>query len=448
MNSQPGLMSVIQKSALVFKLGFIGFLILVLLIPMSMIGDLIREREASSSEAENEIMGTWGGPQVVGGPVVSVPCTLVENKKTWIVWTHFLPETVAYDGHLTPKMLNRGIFQVPVYDGELHVSGAFAKPNVLALVPDADKIMWEKAVISFGVSFPRSIRDAFQMQWGNQSLTFGPGGGNLEFLGSHVQAKLPDMNQVSGDETIPWSVDLKLAGGKSLSFLPLGKQTRASLSSSWTNPGFGGAYLPEHRELGKDGFKANWSVLYLGRNHPQQWRSDMNAVQYLDGNAFGVDLLLPVDIYTMSDRSVKYASLFIFLTFTAFFLFEILNRMRIHPFQYMMVGLALCIFYLLLLSLSEQLPFGLAYVLASGAITIMVTGYSASVLKQRRRAAVMAVLLMGIYGFLFVLLQLSELALLLGSLGLFAIMALVMMLTRNLDWYAWSQPETAHPEQA
>jgi len=447
MHSQPNFTTTMARHGLIFKLAFIGILILVLLIPMSMIYGLINERKSSRSEAVYDILANWGGEQTVGGPVISIPCQVTDRHKTKVVWTHFLPETLFYEGLVDPKILNRGIFRTPVYQAKIAMKGVFNKPAVEALVPEAVTILWDKAVISLGISDPRAIRNVGKMDWNGKTLQFGPGNGSLEFLGSHIQAPLPNLQNLASDSPINWSLDLNLAGGKRLYFLPLGKETKANMSSTWLEPGFSGAYLPEHREINDEGFKSSWSVLHLGRNHPQEWRSDALPHIYLSDNAFGVDLLLPVDIYTMSTRSVKYAVLFIFLTFTAFFLFETLNRLRIHPIQYLMVGMALCIFYLLLLSLSEYLPFSLAYFLASSGVTCIITAYSASVLKKRRRAGVMVVLLGCVYGFLFVLLQLSELSLLLGSLGLFVIMALVMALTRNIDWYApGPKQEAAQPK--
>jgi inner membrane protein len=243
-----------------------------------------------------------------------------------------------------------------------------------------------------------------------------------------------------GDAAIPFRLNLSLNGSGGLSFAPLGAQTTVKLTSPWPDPSFFGTFLPAERKVTRDGFEATWQVSYYGRNFPQQWTSQTAESCLTPANAesslFGVNFLSGIDAYRNTERAIKYGVLFIVLIFAAFFLFELLAALRIHPFQYAVVGAALCLFYLGLLSLSEFIPFGSAYLATAGATTLLICFHSAKMLKSGARTFIVAGLLAGIYGFLFVALQLQDYALLLGTGGLFAVLAVVIWLTRNIDWYA------------
>ena len=248
----------------------------------------------------------------------------------------------------------------------------------------------------------------------------------------------------------PFSFELTIAGTESLRFLPLGAVTRVNLESDWPSPRFTGAFLPEQRTVADSGFAATWRVLDLGRGYPSEWkRSDglyqqqaysasAMAIQPFQSATFGLDLLVPIGVHEASMRAVKYAVLFLALTFVTYFLFEVFATMRLHALQYLSVGLANCMFYLLLLALGEHIGFGLAYLTSTTASIILLGGYSAAILKSWRRAAPMIALLTAVYGYLYATLLAEDFALLGGTLGLFAILAAFMYLTRNVDWYAVS----------
>lgn len=209
--------------------------------------------------------------------------------------------------------------------------------------------------------------------------------------------------------------------------------TLVRIQSKWNTPSFDGAFLPDKRTIDKDGFSATWTILHLNRNFPQQWKDN----EYLIADwSFGVDLLFPVDQYQKSYRSAKYAIMFIALTFLTFFFSEVLNKIRVHPIQYLLIGFALCIFYSLLISLSEHIGFGLAYLIGSIAIITMITAYSASILKDKILTALVSFILIALYVFLFTILQLEAYSLLMGSIGLFIVMSVIMYLSRNVDWYS------------
>jgi inner membrane protein len=219
----------------------------------------------------------------------------------------------------------------------------------------------------------------------------------------------------------------------------VGKETRVSLSSSWPSPSFIGSYLPLSHEVTNAGFQAKWNISYFGRGYQQYWKSDKvnypNLQDSMLNSSFGVKLLLMVDHYHKTLRSVKYAVLFILLTFVAFFLFEILSKIKVHPFQYLLIGFAMSIFYLLLLSISEHLDFSYTYIIASVATIALITGYSSWILMQKKKSLVVALLLILLYAFLYILLQIEDYALLVGTLVLFIILGIVMIVTRKIDWY-------------
>ena len=238
-------------------------------------------------------------------------------------------------------------------------------------------------------------------------------------------------------ESLPFEMHLTLNGSRSLRLAPAGVNNDVQLTSTWPDPSFQGGFLPTEREVGPNGFRARWQISYYGRSYPQRWteRNPLNAAG-VDSSLFGVDLVPALDSYRYVERSIKYGMLFIALMFTAFFLFEILSAVRIHPFQYALVGIALCLFYLGLLALSEIFSFSIAYWAGAAAASLMIALYSAKALQSTGRAYLVAIGLALVYAFLFVILRLQDYSLLVGTAGLFLVLAIVMFVTRNVDWYA------------
>jgi inner membrane protein len=219
--------------------------------------------------------------------------------------------------------------------------------------------------------------------------------------------------------------------------LPLADSTSVSIHSTWDSPSFIGGHLPETRDVRADGFDATWRISNLGRDLPSRWTSESYQYQQAERSSFGVGLFVPVGMYQLADRATKYAVLIIGLTFVGYFLFEVISRLHLHPLQYLLVGFANTLFYLLLLSFSEHIGFGWAYLVSSVASTMLIGGYSGSILGSRRRAVVIVGMLAGLYGFLYLTLNAENYALLAGSLGLWVILGLVMYLTRGIDWHNW-----------
>ena len=460
------------------KLLIIGLLLAVLFVPSSMVEGLITERAENRDAATDEISSQWGGAQLVLGPVLVLPYTvqMVSIKAgapqaTEVTrYLSLLPDTLATTGTLAPERRHRGIYEAVVYRAGLHVQGAFQAPPLAELGVPAGAVHWNEAFIAVGISDMKGIRNGLTLRWDGQSHGFEPGVasagvlpyGTAPAITTQVSTAANELrrsvNQPNDNEdgsgrsanglsaTIPipdeatltrrhtFAFDLDLNGSTGLLVAPLGRQTSLHLSAPWADPSFIGAFLPTHRTLGAQQFTAAWQVLHLNRNFAQHWRGDGDSPS-VDESTFGVRLLVPVNEYQKTMRAAKYALLPLTLTFLIFFFVEVLNRRRFHPFQYILVGLALVIFYILLLALSEQMPFNAAYGLSALVIVGLITAYAAGTFRHRRLTLITAGVLTLVYSFLFVVLQLQDYALLVGSLGLVMVLAVVMFLSRNVNWY-------------
>jgi inner membrane protein len=424
------------KASITLKLVAIGILVLVLLIPTTMIESLISERESRHSSAINEVSSKWGNDQTIAGPVLTIPYKkFIKGKDkeiiTTIEYAHFLPDEINITGKIFPETRYRGIYKVVVYNAKLQFSGKFHYPEFTDWNIEPQNILWNEAFVSFGIPDMRGIKDSILLQWANnpQPIPFNPGIPIKDLAGSGVSVRVPLNKEVP----LTYAFDLNLNGSKTLNFIPLGKETNIKLDSNWANPSFDGAFLPDKREVTKDGFNATWKILQLNRNYPQQWRG---AEYDVSQSQFGVTLLLPVDEYQKSMRSAKYAEMIISLTFLALFFVEIIVKRRIHPFQYILVGLALCVFYTLLLSFSEHIQFNSAYIVAGIATIAAVTLYSKAIFRHGIATAIMGLIMVILYAFIFVVIQLQDYALLLGSIGLFIVLAILMFLSRKINWYS------------
>ncbi|MDZ7268694.1 MAG: cell envelope integrity protein CreD [candidate division KSB1 bacterium] len=417
------------------RLFIIAGLSLLLLIPAALIIFLIDERKERRDHAILEVSEKWGQSQIIGGPILTIPYQRVVGSSdgktvtTVVEQAHFLPDFLQVSGELTPEIRHRGIYDVVLYQSDLQVTGTFPAPDFDELGIAPKDILWQDAVFALGISDLKGIRETIVIKWNGVEHIANPGIESKDVLLSGISVK-PALQP--GAAAHSFHVALKLNGSGELQFLPVGKETKVKIAAAWGNPSFVGSFLPAARELRHDRFTAEWSVLHLNRNYPQQW---LGPRQELAASAFGVRLLLPIDEYQKTTRSAKYAIMFIALTFLAFFMTEILNRRILHPIQYLLVGFALLVFYTLLLSLSEYLPFNRSYLIASAAVVILISAYTRGMMQSNAIALLIGGILVLLYGFLFVILQLQDYALLLGSIGLFVILALVMYLTRKIDWF-------------
>lgn len=440
----------LQRNALTFKLFAVLFLVLVILIPMDMIHGLVAERMQRRDQAIADITASWGQAQDIVGPVIVIPYTYsiknweerlvdgravsVEVESTQTAEAFFLPADLTIEGTVVPSTRHRGIYEAVVYDGDFQLNGRFTPPDFAELDIPHDAIQWDNAVIAMAVSDLRGTSEMLQVTFAGQTLVFRPGS-RLSGYHSGISVRLPDLRQLGDD--LEFTMDLSLKGSRQIRFAPVAQQNKVNITSPWSSPSFQGAFLPESYTIDADGFDAHWEASWYGRGYPQQSTSRTQPhpnASAITPSLFGVDFIVTVDSYRLVDRATKYAVLFIALIFTAFFLFEILANLRIHPIQYLMVGAALCLFYLAVLSLSEFIPFNTAYWIGVAASSLLIILYSLKVLGSGLRTLVIAAALAIVYTFLFVILQLQDYSLLFGTAGLFVVLALVMYATRNLDW--------------
>ncbi|MDO4703761.1 MAG: cell envelope integrity protein CreD [Tannerella sp.] len=421
------------------KVVLIGVLTLLLMIPMMMIENLIGERERTAENATDEVHQKWSGGQTVLGPVLTIPFKGVVRMDSdgkveqTISIVNVSPETLEITGDIRTEELKRGLYKIVVYHSPIEMKGTFVLPEDLNIPSgNLNDLHLNEAMINIGISDLRGIGEQVTMTFGEQTLVFNPGIPHNQMFSSGVSCKA-DVRALLEGQTISFSVKLELKGSESLYFAPLGKTTSVALTSDCRTPSFTGAFLPDHRDVTGAGFTSDWKVMHLNRNYPQAL-TDSNWNDEVTKSVFGVDMLMPVQHYQKSMRSVKYAMLIILLTFVVSFFVEVLQKKQVHPFQYLLIGLALCLFYSLLISISEHTGFTTAYTVASAMTVSLITCYMAGVLKIKRTALTIGALLACLYVYIFVLIQMETYALLAGSIGLFVILAVIMYVSQRINW--------------
>jgi inner membrane protein len=429
--------SFFKRFLTVFKMLSIAVLILLLLIPLSMVQSTLQERLQRHDTVVREINATWGSEQAVIGPVLIVPfkdvtMNMAGGSGSMVRRAYFLPATFKANGKLKPDdRLHRGIYKTVVYSGTLDLSGSFARPSFEEWKVDQQNILWDEAEVAISITDLRGAREMLRIKLGEQMIPLKPGK-RLEGFEGGAYARIKGLNAMG--DTIPFELSVTINGSRSLRFAPIGVNNEVTLASTWPDPSFQGAFPPSERKVESSGFSARWQVSNYGRSYPQQWIESHAAG--VAASLFGVDLVPALDSYRYVERAIKYGVLVITLLFIVFFLFEVLSSVRIHPFQYALVGIALCLFYLGLLALSEVISFNAAYWIGAAASSLMIALYSAKVLHSAGRACLVAAGLIVVYAFLFVILCLQDYSLLVGTAGLFLVLAILMYVTRNIDWYA------------
>ena len=421
-------------------------LLLFLQIPVLFMASLVSERRTRRDEAGTEIASKWGQRQTLTGPALIVPC-----EKRWAdvdaqghrversTWERLvmLPDSLDVRARLVTETRRRGIYAVPVYRLHATLSGRFVPPDFAKLGVDSSLVDWSRAVLAVGISDPRAIQQQSAVDWNGRRVELEPGSGDFTEAGGGIHAEL-------GLPRAPWgdafSLPLTLNGSQGTFFTPFGRQTRAEVAGDWGHPSFQGAWLPTERTVADTGFRAVWSIPSLGRNFPQAWVRERGPElkAEISGSAFGLEFVSSIDAYRLCDRTVKYAGLFFILTFTSFWLLEVLGSRPLHPIQYALIGAALCLFMLLELSLSEHIGFGPSYAVAALAVVGLIVHYAASALGSTPKALAVGGALGLLYAFHYVVLRNEDYALLLGSLLLFGMLAAVMTLTRRVSWYGAS----------
>ncbi|HEY6900091.1 MAG TPA: cell envelope integrity protein CreD [Puia sp.] len=427
-----------NKNKIILKSFLIGILSLLLLIPTLFIQSLVSERKERQQEALTEISSRWAGSQTVTGPVIGVPymATVTENNNTHPtkLWAYFLPGHLNVTSKIVPERRYRGIYQAIVYTTELQINGSFDSLAVSELGLARESLLWNEATVFLNIGDVQGLKEETYLQFkgagGDNKVVLNAAGQSTEQFKTALSATLPAW-VTSNNGPVGFSAVVSLKGTGDLLFVPVGRETKVEAVSSWPNPSFTGSVLPDLRSVRDSGFVASWKVLALNRKYPQQWKGDTYD---LNNSAFGVDLIVPVDAYQQTTRTVKYAILIIILTFTSFFLIEWIYNRPIHSLQYLLVGFALCIFYTLLLSLSEYLGFNTAYGIAAVATIGLIGWYVGSMLRSSRMSLFIVFLLVVQYAFVFTLIQLQDYALLMGSIGLFLTLAVVMYFSRKIKW--------------
>lgn len=419
------------------KAGIVTALVLLMMLPMLMIKSLVRERAERQQEAIDEVSGKWGGAQTVTGPVVSIPYLVYPTKSSQPQrkYIHILPDQLKVNGELLPQKRNRNLFDVVVYNSRVAISGSFS--NLLADMPQVprENILFNEAFVTVGITDLRGIDEQVLLKWNGETKRFDSSVESSDVVTSGISTRV-NLLSTNPDTAAPTTYDfafsLSLKGSQLLHFVPVGKQTDVTFTSPWRDPSFEGTFLPVSREVSKNGFDARWKVQDLNRPFPQRW---LNKEARLENASFGINLLMPVDGYMKTHRAIKYAVLFVGLTFLLFFFLELKTNVMIHPLQYALVGLALCLFYMLLLSISEHLGYNAAYTIASLMTIGLIGFYADGVLKERKFSMLVTGTLIILYTFIFTVIQLQDYSLLMGSLGLFFTLAMVMYFSRNVNWY-------------
>ena len=432
------------KESVTAKLVFIGILIVVLLIPSSLVDNLITERANRQDEVIRDVSDKWSGSQIIKGPVLIIPYKNQvkymdgNNKETTrdeINNLYVLPDNLHIKAGLTTQLRHRGIFDVAVYNSIVKISGNFSKADLSVLSLTSDQLLLNKARLVFSISDLKGLKNNPTIKAAGQTLKAQPVFDNTPLFGGGLQTAVDLSNAKDSEFDFEYALDLK--GSQELSFLHLGKTTDVEATGTWSNPSFGGRYLPDDSKVDKKGFKANWHMLYYNRPFPQQWINNdtlLSSDKKLGDAVFGIKLRLPVDQYQKTTRTSKYALLIIALTFISLFLTEVIRKQRIHIFNYILIGVAMIIYYSLLLSFSEQIGYNWAYLVASVSTIALVAVFIASLLKNKMAALLFAFILAVFYTFIFVIIQLEDLALMIGSIALFIIVAILMYFSRKINW--------------
>jgi inner membrane protein len=419
-----------------------GSLILVMMIPTLFVSNLVTERELRQKEVVKEVTSKWASEQTIAGPYIFIPYTINEtdkDNKVIIISKHLLllPDNLNVTGSITPEIRPRSIYKVLLYKSNLNNKG-----NFIFRIPkeiSTASLQLQDAKICFGITDFKGIEEKVAINFNNTNYELSPG---LPVNDVDTNGLSAPINLTAADigKSIDFNMQLKLKGSEQLHFVPLSGNSQFILQSTWNNPSFDGNNLPGERKVDDNGFAAKWSINKA--NLP--FGTVLNGTAF-DKNsfAFGVSMLQPADQYAKTMRSVKYAILFIGLTFSLFFIVELMQKKPVHPVQYVLVGLALVIFYTLLLSISEFILFDQAYWIASAATILLITLYAKGHFESWKTASVFAGVLSGLYGFIFILIRLEDTALLVGSIGLFLVLALVMYASRKINWYNTASAKTA-----
>lgn len=440
------------QESITIKLLIIGVLTVALLIPAAWITHLIEERQSRANDVIKEVSKEWSAPQTLSGPILVIPYANGTTEKPELAY--FLPDKLEVRGEINPEELHRGIFEAVVYNSTLAINATFKRPDFKSLNIAEENVQWQNAYMIMCITDLGGIGATPIFSVGGKEVETEPSGTVGVFVRNFQSEQYEDENKSRRRSMIPefsengivarldWTsgadfnstttVKLTLRGSQRLDFVPSGKTTSVSINGTWSDPSFDGKFSPATRKVEDKNFQADWNILNFNRPFARQWTGTGTQ---LTGSEFGVRLLVPVEQYQQSMRTAKYAHLIIILTFVSLFLVEVTRKIRIHPFQYLLIGAALVIYYTLLLSISEQLGFTIAYWIATGATVVLVSLYATSFMKNASMVILLTSLMTVFYAFLFVIILQQDLSLLIGSIGLFLTVAALMYFSRKVTWY-------------
>ncbi len=427
----------LQSNKIMIKAIVTGVLILIMLIPTAFISNLVSEREQRQQQVVAEVSDKWANAQTITGPYIVVPYkdTFVSaDNKTRTTTSNIilLPENLQMNGDVAAEVRPRSIYKVLLYKSSLHANGVFKASIPENIVPD--NLLLNNARLCIGINDFKGVDGPVLMNFNGQALEMNPGLPTKQIDDNGLSAPISlTIDQLKS--AISFDCSLRIKGSRQLNFVPLAGNSKFIIQSAWNNPSFDGNVLPSERTVTDKGFNATWQ--FNKANLP--FGTFLRDFNFQKANfAFGVTMLEPADQYAKTMRSVKYAILFIGLTFSLFFIVELMQKKPFHPVQYILVGIALVVFYTLLLSISEYIDFNIAYLISSLATILLIVLYTKSHFLNWKTASLFGLVLGSLYTFTFVLIQLEDTSLLVGSIGLFIVLAIAMYASRKVNWYQTS----------
>jgi inner membrane protein len=429
--TQSTISTLIDKGKLFFKAVVVFVMAFFLWIPTNIIREVINEREARQREAIEEVSSKWAGRQTITGPILLIPYNgttgngvTPQKKYAW-----FMADQLDITSSVAPQKRHRGIYEVVVYQGDISINAKFNDIKVNQLPVPAENILWPEAKLVLQISdLSRGINEEIFIKWKDSSLLCQPWAESNTDIGDAVYAAVP-LNPDDANTQNVFTTKFSLHGSQQLMFSPAARETKINMTGNWPDPSFTGIKIPETPNESDSGINVNWK--YLNRTTPMVWNDQFINLQ---PSSMGANLIIPVDGYDKTERSVKYALLCIILTFAAFFLIETIYKRNLHLLQYGLAGCALVLFYTLLLSISEYVGFNLAYLIAGVATIGLVTWFVGSIMKSGKLATFIGFVLTVVYGYIFTIIQLQDYSLLMGSIGLFVALAIIMYFSRKLQW--------------
>ena len=466
------------SNSVIVKMGVIFILTLLMLIPLALVNELIVERKNRETLVSSDISVKWGQSQVVTSPIIAVPYKYQEESvekdakgKESVVrtivedWIFLLPENTQVKMQVSPEYLKRGIYQSVVYNSKVDMKGTFSKIDLENLNIPKDAVNWSQAKLVLGIQDVKGVSVAPNLNFAGNSLPMKMNGKLFTLFPNNLVAdvKLTEEEGIASS----FQIQYELKGSKSLNFLPLSNQTKLNITGNWGNPSFNGGFLPDTREVKDSTFTAEWNIPSFARKLPQQWVGESRiydfqnlvlseeTIDYLpelkptatansnliatDKDMVQVNFLAEVNNYQKTTRVAKYGILVIILTFASLFFTEIIKKQRIHIVQYILIGAAMVLFYSLLLAISEHLGFNIAYLIAAIVTIALIASFIHMITKNRNSALLFAVILGLFYLFIYVLMQLRDYSLIVGTIGIFIILAVLMRVSTKINWYQFDK---------